>query len=168
MISLWQVNLVGQGKSDSFVDFLDLFARKLRDTCLLTALGDRTSSNRYNGSLFIPKDHFIRKEILGRTETGMRGRDAYGKTSNYGAKIFVILPSHNLVLTIATGQFKENPVANDLLGLKRILATILNVLSFRFENGLLPIELANAVASLSTYPSAHILELFAKIRMHSP
>ncbi len=32
----------------------------------------------------------------------------------------------------------------------------------RFEDALLPVELANGIASLSTYPSAKALELFAE------
>jgi hypothetical protein len=36
------------------------------------------------------------------------------------------------------------------------------ILSNRFEGALLPIELANNIASLSTYPSAKTLELFAE------
>jgi hypothetical protein len=35
--------------------------------------------------------------------------------------------------------------------------------SSRYENALLPIELANSVASLSTYPSAQVLRLFTDV-----
>jgi len=35
------------------------------------------------------------------------------------------------------------------------------ILSNRYEGALLPIELANGIASLSTYPSAKVLELFS-------
>ncbi|MBN2532747.1 MAG: hypothetical protein JXB88_07650 [Spirochaetales bacterium] len=48
-----------------------------------------------------------------------------------------------------------------LIGIKRIIATLPKLLSNRYEGALIPIELANGIASLSTYPSAKILELFA-------
>jgi hypothetical protein len=36
------------------------------------------------------------------------------------------------------------------------------LLSNRYEGALMPIEMANGVASLSTYPSAKILKMFAE------
>ena len=48
----------------------------------------------------------------------------------------------------------EEILLTDMLGFHRS----------KYEGGLLPIELANAVASLSTYPSAKVLQLFAESR----
>jgi hypothetical protein len=45
--------------------------------------------------------------------------------------------------------------------LDRILATLPGMISSRHENALIPIEMANSIASLSTYPSAQVLKLFA-------
>jgi hypothetical protein len=42
------------------------------------------------------------------------------------------------------------------------MATLPKILSNKFEGALLPVELANKIASLSTYPSAKVLELFAE------
>ncbi|MEV2226652.1 hypothetical protein AB0E01_43390 [Nocardia vinacea] len=50
---------------------------------------------------------------------------------------------------------------NDLIGLDRILATLPRLISYQNEGALVPIALANGVASLSSYPSAAVLKLFA-------
>lgn len=70
-----------------------------------------------------------------------------------------------MVLNIPTGirgEGVENPSIENLIGVKNIVSTILKVLSNRYEGALIPIELANGVASLSTYPSAKVLELFSE------
>jgi hypothetical protein len=51
----------------------------------------------------------------------------------------------------------------DFFGFDRIMATIPNLLSHRFQGALLPVELANGVASLSSYPSAAVLKVFAGV-----
>jgi hypothetical protein len=53
-----------------------------------------------------------------------------------------------------------------LIGFNRILATLPKILSSRYENALLPVELANSIASLSTYPSAQILSIFSDRKIH--
>jgi len=73
---------------------------------------------------------------------------------------------HRFVLTlpVTTGNMKNfilNPQIENLIGLPNIIATLPTILSNRHENALLPIELANSIASLSTYPSAQVLKLFA-------
>ena len=45
----------------------------------------------------------------------------------------------------------------------RILSTLPQIISHRHECALLPVELANGVSSLSSYPSAAILKIFADI-----
>lgn len=49
-----------------------------------------------------------------------------------------------------------------LIAIDDIVATLPTIISNRFEGALLPIELANGIASLSTYPSAKALELFSE------
>jgi glucose dehydrogenase len=44
---------------------------------------------------------------------------------------------------------------DDLIGLSRILATIPALVSHKFEGALYPVELANGIASMSSYPSAN-------------
>jgi hypothetical protein len=69
-----------------------------------------------------------------------------------------------MVLNIPTGEYVENPTFSNLIGAERIFATLPTVLSSRFEGALLPVELAHGVASLSTYPSAQILKIFAEAK----
>jgi hypothetical protein len=63
---------------------------------------------------------------------------------------------------IPTGKYVANPTYADVIGADTIFATLPNILSNRYEGALLPIELAHIVASLSTYPSAPILKMFAE------
>ena len=110
-------------------------------------------------SIFIPGDHYIKSEIQSRNLSGA----PYGKDTNYGAKILIKLNNyHHSVLNIPIGSFNANPKQEDLIGYERIFATIPTILSGRYEGALLPIELANGIASLSTYPSAQILKLFGE------
>jgi len=86
-----------------------------------------------------------------------------GKTLTLVPKIFVKLNDfHHSVLNIPTGLYVQDPQMSDLIGTDRIFATLPTLLSSRHEGGLLPIELAHGIASLSTYPSAQILKLFVK------
>ena len=133
--------IVGQEKSGAFADHLEL-------------IGDHAPI----GSLFIPDHQYIREQVQHRPAAGA----PYGRDTNYGAKVFVRLTErHKMVLNIPTGRFVQNPTVGDLIGASQIFATLPTLFSSRYENGLLPVELANAVASLSTYPSAQILAMFA-------
>lgn len=136
------VHLLGQEKTGTFVDHLQLIAEK--------ALPN---------SIFVPENRYILEEIQHRPLKGA----PYGRDTNYGAKVFArIGDRHRIVINIPTGEYKENPQFNDLIGVDRILATLPQLLSSRYEDGLIPIELANNIASLSTYPSAQVLALFAR------
>lgn len=62
-----------------------------------------------------------------------------------------------------TGDYLRDagrPTRDDLLGLMRILATLPSLVSHKFEGALYPVELANGIASMSSYPSAAILQRF--------
>lgn len=137
------VTMIGQEKSGAFFDHLNLIGK-----------------NAPNASIFIPNNSYIRNEIQHLNTTG-----TYGTDTNYGAKVFVKLNDyHKMVLNIPTGvrgEYVENPDIAYLIGIKDIVATLPDILSNRYEGALLPIELANGVASLSTYPSAKILEVMA-------
>ena len=136
------IHIIGQEKSGRFYDYLEGIARQAP-----------------LGHLFIPGDKYIKLEIQCRPETGA----PYGKYTNFGAKIFVKLNDfHHSVLNIPTGLYVQDPQMSDLIGADRIFATLPTLLSSRHEGGLLPIELAHGIASLSTYPSAQILKLFTK------
>jgi hypothetical protein len=74
-----------------------------------------------------------------------------------------------MVFNIPTGErgeFVEKPSISHLISINNIIATLPKILSNRFEGALLPIELANGIASLSTYPSAKVLELFSEASKH--
>lgn len=136
------VHLIGQEKTGRFYDHLELIGREAPI-----------------GHVFIPNDQYIKEEIQHRPNTGA----PYGRDTNYGAKVFVKLNHfHQMVLNIPTGKYVENPVLLNLIGADRIFATLPTILSNRYEGALLPIELAHGIASLSTYPSAQILKIFAE------
>jgi hypothetical protein len=140
----YPVHLIGQEKTGAFADHLQLIG-----------------NNAPLQSLFIPGNQYIKEQIQHRPNRGA----PYGKDTNYGAKVFVrISHYHQMVLNIPTGEYAENPTLSNLIGAERIFATLPTVLSSRFEGALLPIELAHGVASLSTYPSAQILKIFAEAR----
>ena len=135
------VHMVGQEKTGAFADHLAL----VRDAAPA-------------GHMFIPSDEYIRENIQHRNASGA----PYGKDTNYGAKVFVKLEDrHSMVLNVPTGLFAPDPEQANLIGFDRTLSTLSQLTSSRYEGGLVPIELANAVASLSTYPSAKVLQLFA-------
>lgn len=139
------INLVGQEKTGYFVDHLELIG-----------------SSAPVPSLFIPNDSYIKTQIQHRPDRGV----AYGNDTNYGAKVFVRLNDyHKMVLSIPTGKFQANPGIGNLLGAERIFSSLGTILSSRYESALLPVELANGVASLSTYPSAQVLKMFAEAHM---
>ncbi|MFX1294278.1 MAG: hypothetical protein ACFFD2_05395 [Promethearchaeota archaeon] len=139
----YAVHIIGQEKSGKFYDHLEL-------------VGRAAPSN----SLYILDNNYIRNEIRQKPSF----ITPYGKDTNYGAKVFVKLNNyHRMILNIPTGEFVANPSINNLIGAKRIFTTIPTIISSRYEGALLPIELAHGIASLSTYPSAEILKIFAGI-----
>jgi len=138
----WPVYMIGQEKTGRFADHLQL-------------IGQHAPS----GSIFIPDSTYITEQIQHRFARGK----TYGEDTNYGAKVFVKLNKyHRMVLSIPTGKYVANPNYVDLIGADTIFATLPTILSNRYEGALLPIELAHNVASLSTYPSAPILKMFAE------
>jgi hypothetical protein len=140
----YPIHIIGQEKSGRFYEHLELIGRNARE-----------------GHIFIPNNQYIKEKIQNRPNTGA----PYGKDTNYGAKVFVKLSNyHQMVLNIPTGEFVENPALSNLIGANNIFATLPTILSNRFEGALLPVELANGIASLSTYPSAQILKIFAEAK----
>lgn len=139
-----EVCMLGQEKSGLFYDHLQLIGRYAP-----------------LNSVFIPDNTYIQNEIKHSNSLSI-----YGQDTNYGAKLFIKYNDyHQMVLNIPTGkrgECVESPNIKNLIGFKNIVATLPKLLSNRFEGALLPIELANGVASLSTYPSAKVLELFAE------
>ena len=135
------VHIIGQEKTGTFVEHLYL----LREHAPFP-------------SFFIPNDAYIKERIQHRPNQGA----PYGRDTNYGAKVFLKLNAyHSMVINVPTGHHIPNPNLSDLIGFDRIVSTLPILLSNRYEGALMPVELANGVASLSTYPSAKILKIFA-------
>ncbi len=143
------VHIAGQEKTGTFVDHLAGIAR----------YGPPLERGEPPASAVLTHD-FVRREVQ-----RMPGRaNPYGLKTNWGEKVYVkIDPATPMVLSVPTGQYDERgdfPTAGDLIGLDRILATLPGLVSRRFLSALYPIELANGIASLSSYPSAAILRRF--------
>lgn len=141
----YPVNLIGQEKTGTFVDHLNLISR-----------------DAPSGNLFVPDHVYICEKIQHRPPNGA----PYGRDTNYGAKVFVVANDRcrfvlNVPVKTPMGSFIASPSVDQLINIEYVLATLPSLLSSRHENALLPIELANSVASLSTYPSAQVLRLFA-------
>ena len=138
-----EVAMIGQEKTGQFFDHLQLIGNTAPVGCF-----------------FIPDNKYIQEQINHRNTIAV-----YGADTNYGAKLFVKMNDyHKMVINVPTGQrgeFVTNPSQKHLINFKNIVATLPQILSNKFEGALLPIELANKIASLSTYPSAKTLELFA-------
>lgn len=136
------IYLAGQEKTGRFVEYLELLAMK--------------SPNKL--AYFIPDNDFIDKEIRERPNR----QDPYGSRVNYGNKLFVCNDQyHHIVLSIPTGEYMSTNNIDDFVGAKKIINTVHKLISHKHENALLPIQLANGIASLSTYPSAQVLKLFS-------
>jgi len=140
------IHILGQEKTGRFVEHLELIGRTAPYP-----------------SIFIPDNTYIKEEIQQRPDTGA----PYGQDTNYGAKVFLKVDAYSqMVINIPTNspRYIPSPEYSQLIGADRIISTLPRMLSRRYESGLIPIELANGVASLSTYPSARILQVFADSR----
>lgn len=139
------VHILGQEKTGYFVDHLQMLSTYLpRDNKV---------------QVFVPGTDYVTTEVQRRQSGGA----PYGKDTNYGAKLFLAWREHHrMVVSIPTGRFLRDPSFKDLIGADRIFATIPDILGYKHEDSLLPIELANGIASMSTYPSAQILKLFSE------
>lgn len=147
------VHVIGQEKSGTFFDHLHGIER----------FADPKKKDE-SGACAILSHEYIRKEV--QRTPGLANQ--YGLKTNYGGKVFV-KPTfmHSMVINIPVVEYQETDgfpsTRSDFIGFERIMATLPNLLSHRFEGALLPVELANGVSSLSSYPSAAILKVFAGI-----
>ena len=105
---------------------------------------------------------YIRREI----QRAPDHINPYGSRTNYGEKVFVVIDSNtHMTLNMSTGEYNPDdkfPVMSDIIGLKRILATLPSLISRKYEGALYPVELVNGIASMSDYPSAKILQDFVR------
>jgi hypothetical protein len=107
---------------------------------------------------------YVRREVYRAPDLS----NPYGLRTNWGEKVYLKLdPGTYIVLNVPTGPYNPDPKfpgESNLIGLERILATIPSLVSHKFEGALFPIELANGISSMSSYPSAKILERFLEGR----
>jgi hypothetical protein len=147
------VHIVGQEKTGAFVDHLSEIARFAPP-----------QERGQPPTVAVLTHDFVRREVQRMPERA----NPYGLKTNWGEKVYLKLdPSTAMVLSVPTGKYCErgnSPARKDLIGFDRILATLPGLVSRRFEGGLYPIELANGIASLSSYPSAKILQRFLESR----
>lgn len=140
------INIIGQEKSGKFVDHLSIISRYVKPF-------DKEDSPHYH----VLSHKYVEKEVQDKPSL-----INYGKRSNWGEKVLVKLdPVTELVINIPTGLFldrEDAPLADEIINLKPILNFLPRIASRRFSGGLYPIELANGIASLSSYPSAKILQ----------
>jgi hypothetical protein len=143
------IHIIGQEKSGAFFDHL-------------SGIADFAEPHEHGKPLsFAVLSHeYVRREVYRSPDL----QNPYGSRTNWGEKLFVKLsPGTFMVLNVPTGSYNPDPKfpsSSDLIGLRRILATIPNLISRKFGGALYPVELANGIASLSNYPSARILQRF--------
>lgn len=143
------IHVVGQEKTGAFKDHLDSISRQVAPH----ARGEPIA--------YMPLSHdYVRREVHRTPDLA----SPYGKRTNWGEKLYVkVDPATALVLCVPVGEYQDHgafPNAANMIGLDRILATIPEIISHKFEGALFPIELANGIASMSSYPSATILRRF--------
>jgi hypothetical protein len=133
--------IVGVEKTGELRAFADAYAEFLKN----------------KGDFFIPDTRFMVEEIHGRAFN----ESTYRNRVNYGAKIVIREgPDHVLVINIPTGEYLLKPSSTDLIGFEGITRSLSGLLSYSYENALIPIVLANAEASISNQPSGSILAQF--------
>lgn len=147
------IHIIGQEKSGVFLDHLTSIARFIAPKELQDPLSYTVLSHDY-----------VRKEVYRRINLP----NPYGERTNWGEKVFVKFdPNTYIVLNVPTGEYKPNgnfPTYKDLIGFDRILSTLPSLISHKHEGALYPVELANGIASMSSYPSASILQRFVEER----
>lgn len=144
------IHVIGQEKTGAFADHLASIVRFA------------PPHERGGKPSFAVLSHdYVRREVYRSPDLS----NPYGMRTNWGEKVYVKLdPGSYLVINVPTGEYKSTgsfPLASDLLGFDRILCTLPTLSSHKFEGALFPVELANGVASMSSYPSAKVLQLFA-------
>jgi hypothetical protein len=143
------IHIIGQEKSGAFYDHLASIAR----------FAPPHSSDEMPHFAVLSHD-FVRREVYRSPDLS----NPYGSRTNWGEKVYLkIDPGTYMVLNVPTGAYNPQgnfPEDTDLIGWSRILATLPSLVSYKFEGALFPVELANGIASMSSYPSAKILERF--------
>jgi hypothetical protein len=144
------VHVIGQEKTGAFVDHLSSIVRFAPPV-----------ERGMKPSYAVLTHDYVRREVYRSPDLS----NPYGMRTNWGEKVYLKLdPGSYLVINVPTGEYTAAgnfPSPADLIGFERILSTLPALSSHKFEGALFPVELANGVASMSSYPSAKVLQLFA-------
>lgn len=150
------IYLIGQEKTGAFDDFFQTIERNIEP---------KEPAQKF--SSYKPLTHkYIREAV----QCAPFRENEYGLKTNYGEKVLVKIDSKTaVVINVPPYEYKtsidENyinfPSTEDFIGLDKIVTGLHSLVTVKYKNALLPIVLANGVASLSSYPSASVLKLFA-------
>ncbi|MEQ6292188.1 hypothetical protein ACFPAG_16400 [Vogesella sp. GCM10023246] len=143
------VHVIGLEKSGKFREHLTSIARFA------------SPQERGEPMSYVALSHaYVRREVSRSPELA----NPYGLRTNWGEKLYVkVDPGLHMVLNVPVGEYQDDvnkPESADLIGLQRILATIPGIISHSYEGALYPVALADGIASMSSYPSAAILQKF--------
>jgi hypothetical protein len=142
------LNVVGLEKSGPFVEHA-------------IQIEDRLEPNT---ALLLSTDYVYRYIIPGDPMS----QDPYGKNTYWGGKLIYKASDHSLyVATVPTNGFNPTPDFGDFPNLAQILSVVGKLRCSMYDNALIPIALVNKLVSLSDFPSARILETFAKDKLAS-
>jgi hypothetical protein len=137
-----EVHLVGIEKTGALVDHTPLIASVLKEP----------------GDYFLPSVRYLHERIQGVPFV----EATYRNRVQYGSKIVIRLgPNHVIACNVPTGEFLLNPSESDLYGLQESMGLLSELLSYSYENALVPIVLANQHASIAFQPASAILADFA-------
>jgi len=144
-----EIHIIGQEKSGAFFDHLASIVRFAPPL---------ERGQRLNYAVL--SHDYVRREVYRSPNLA----NPYGLRTNWGEKVYVkVDPGTYMVLNVPTGKYSpagDFPKADDLIGFSRILATVPSLVSHKFEGALFPVELADGIASMSSYPSGKILQRF--------
>ena len=137
--------LAGLEKSGAFVDHAAEIAKRLAEMP--------------GGRVMALTDEYIYRYVVpGKVDTA----NPYGTSTYYGAKSIFKAPDGRVyVLTVPTTAPDPKPAVAGLRNLPVILTNVTKLRCDMYENGLMPIALANKLISLADHPSSKILEKFA-------
>lgn len=140
------LNAVGLEKSGAFVEHaIQIEDRLAPETALIL-------TNDYIYRYIVPGDP--------------ASPDPYGKNTYWGGKLIYKAADGNVyVMTVPTGGFKPTPTFGDFPNLSEICSVVGSLRCSMYDNALIPIALVNKLVSLSDFPSARILETFAKSKI---
>jgi hypothetical protein len=142
------IKLVGVEKTGDLCNFIEAFGSKLENP----------------GDFFLPTVQFLVEEIGGRSFPSDKSK--YRNRVSYGAKLVAKIGKHHTIaLNIPTGSFMLEPKPNDLFDHEEIFRVLSQLVSYRYPNAIIPLVIANSMASISRKPSGAILEAFLDEKM---